>query len=141
MEGSQQEQRQCSAFSCYHHCSRENKFTTVTDSLHRKCQDTQQIHHNPLPVSATAFVGMLAEVQPPDFSFHHFLDLALWNPSEAGKHRQEFTASQTLNQGIKLARSEKDKQQYQTIGIYTTSIEVWLHYVSCCGGAKFWGQS
>jgi len=29
---------------------------------------------------------MLAEVQPSDLSFHHLLDLALWNPSEAGKH-------------------------------------------------------
>ena len=45
---------------------------------------------------------MPAEVQPGDFSFHHTLDLVLWDPSEAGKHCQEFTTSQTLNQSIKL---------------------------------------
>ena len=60
----------------------------------------------PLPVSATAFVCMLAEVQSGDFSLHHILDLTLWDPSEAGKHCEEFTASQTLNQRIKLARSQ-----------------------------------
>jgi len=71
---------------------------------------------------------MLAEVQPSDLSFHHLLDLALWNPSEAGKHCQELTASQTLNQGIKLARSEKDKQQYQTIGIV---VMLWILLWRC----------
>ena len=108
LEGSQQEQQLCSASSCYHHCSRENKMKQI-----HKCTKSLVSGHRtnlgtpvPLPASATAFVCMLAEVQSGDFSLHHLLDLTLWDPSEAGKHCQEFTASQTLNQGIKLARSQ-----------------------------------
>ena len=55
-----------------------------------------------VPVSTTVFVCMHAEVQPGYFSFHHLLDLDLWDTPKPGKHCQEFTASQTLNQGIKL---------------------------------------
>jgi len=80
--------------------------TYVRQKLLRHKRIYDMLHRHPIPVSATAFVGMLAEVQPSDFSFHHLFDLALWNPSEAGKHCQEFTASQTFNQGIKLARSQ-----------------------------------
>ena len=88
------------------HATKNTKHLTTQHLRKTGIVKTQMLHRHPIPVSATAFVGMLAEVQPSDFSFHHLFDLALWNPSEAGKHCQEFTASQTFNQGIKLARSQ-----------------------------------
>ena len=56
----------------------------------------------PVPVCATALVSMLVKVQPLDFYVHHLLDGPLWDATKTGKHCEEFTTCQPLQQNIKL---------------------------------------
>ena len=112
------------------HATKNTKYLTthyVRQKLLRHERISDMLHRHPIPVSATAFVGMLAEVQSSDFSFHHLFDLALWNPSEAGKHCQEFTTSQTFNQGIKLARSQGTRSNMRLLLCPGTQIANFNH--------------
>ena len=80
----------------------QSRIEVCNSDIQRKRETEKAATILNVPVCATLLVGVFLQVEPCDLNVDHLLDLPLWNTSEPGKHGEQLSPSQTLNESIKL---------------------------------------